>query len=287
LIPFDPNIVLDKLKKPKKYITIDELPPPQPLPKPIELQLGCSNRPMTPHAMVTIIVGTKVTRFPIDNPAYLDYMISKLSIATPSIAIHRANVKRFVDYKAAQARIKGHELGLMRIATTNKKKRSKKTVECSIVDPETWEAIEKGERQMLKIKETKANEIAQKKKEAAKKKAANETKKVANAMNRAANKTAMEVEAAAAKKNPGNNRKGKKAGHSQAIEEPEEAIHQLFSEANNEAEAIEEDDVIEQLNAELQAATNEAPTNEAPINEAPPPNNHRPKRVTRVPPRFL
>jgi hypothetical protein len=151
-------------------------------------------------------------------------MISKLSIAIPLIAIHRANVKGFVDYKAAQARIKRHELDLMRTAAADKKKRSKKTVGCLIVDPETWEAIEEGERQMLKIKKTKANEIAQKKKEAAKKKAANEVKKAANAMNRAANKTAMEVEAAAAKKNPGNNRKGK-VGHSQAIEEPEEAIH--------------------------------------------------------------
>ena len=104
-------------------------------------------------------------------------MISKLSIATPLIAIHRANVKGFVDYKAAQARIKGHELDLMKTAAANKKKRSKKTVGCLIVDPETWEAIEEGERQMLKIKETKANEIAQKKKEAAKKKAANEVRK--------------------------------------------------------------------------------------------------------------
>jgi hypothetical protein len=57
-------------------------------------------------------------------------------------------------------------------------------------------------------------------------------------------------------------------------------------------EAIEEDDVIEQLNAELHAVTNEAPTNEASINEAsineaPPPNNYRPKRATRVPSRFL
>jgi hypothetical protein len=115
---------------------------------------------MTPHAIVTIIVGTKITRFPINNPAYLDYMISKLSVATPLIAIHRANVKGFVDYKATQARIRGHELGLMRITAANKKKRLKKTVRYSIVNPETWEAIEKGERQMLKIKETKANEIA-------------------------------------------------------------------------------------------------------------------------------
>jgi hypothetical protein len=51
-------------------------------------------------------------------------------------------------------------------------------------------------------------------------------------------------------------------------------------------EAIEEDDVIEQLNAELHAVTNEAPTNEASINKAPP-NNYRPKRATRVPSRFL
>jgi hypothetical protein len=52
-------------------------------------------------------------------------------------------------------------------------------------------------------------------------------------------------------------------------------------------EAIEEDDVIEQLNAELHAITNEALINEAFINEAPPPNNHRSKRVTRVSSRFL
>jgi hypothetical protein len=44
-------------------------------------------------------------------------------------------------------------------------------------------------------------------------------------MNRAANKTAIKVEAAAAKKNPGNNKKGKKVSYSQAIKEPEEAIH--------------------------------------------------------------
>jgi hypothetical protein len=78
---------------------------------------------MIPHAMVIIIVGIKITRFLIDDPAYLDYMISKLSVITPSIAIHRANVKGFVNYKAAQARIRGHELGLMRTAAANKKKR--------------------------------------------------------------------------------------------------------------------------------------------------------------------
>jgi hypothetical protein len=77
----------------------------------------------------------------------------------------------------------------------------------------------------LKIKETKANKIAQKKKETAKKKAANEIKKITNAMNRAANKTTIKIEAAAAKKNPKNNKKGKKVSHSQAIEKPEEAIH--------------------------------------------------------------
>jgi hypothetical protein len=98
------------------------------------------------HAMVIIIVETKVTRFPINDPAYLDYMISKLSVAIFLIAIYRANVKGFVDYKVAQARIRSHELGLMRTAAANKKKRLKKTVRCLIVDPETWEAIEEGER---------------------------------------------------------------------------------------------------------------------------------------------
>jgi hypothetical protein len=137
---------LDGLRKPKKYISSDKPPPPLPLAKPIETLLGCENRSVTPYAMISIIVGIKTIRFLVDDSTYLDYMIGKLSIDILSIAVYRANVKAYIDYKAAQERIKAHELSLIRNAVTNKKKRSKKTVGCSVVDPETWETILEAEK---------------------------------------------------------------------------------------------------------------------------------------------
>jgi hypothetical protein len=270
LIPFDPNIVLDKLKKPKKYTSNDEPPPPPPLAKPIETLLECENRPVTPYAMVSIIVGTKTIRFPVDDSTYLDYMIGKLSTATPSIAIHRANVKAYIDYKVAQERIKAHELNLIRKAVANKKKRSKKTVGYSVVDPETWETILEAEKSAQAKKEANAKEIAQKKDQSAKKKAAAEVKKIAAAANRVTNKAAKAAEEAtkaaekiAAKTNPKNNRKDKKAGHSQNIEGLKDAIQHLFLKSDSEAKTIEEENVVEQLNIELQAATNEISRNKS------------------------
>jgi hypothetical protein len=46
-----------------------------------------------------------------------------------------ANVKAYIDYKTAQERIKAHELSLIKNAVANKKKRSKKIVGYSIIDP--------------------------------------------------------------------------------------------------------------------------------------------------------
>ena len=137
MISFDLNIVLDKLRKPKKYTSSDKPLPPPPLAKPIETLLRCENRPVIPYTIISIIVGTKIIRFLVDDFTYLDYIIGKLSINTLSIAIHRANIKTYVDYKAAQKRIKTHELSLIKKAVANKKKRSKKTVGYSVVDPET------------------------------------------------------------------------------------------------------------------------------------------------------
>ena len=72
-----------------------------------------------------------------DDSTYLDYIIGKLSIATPSITIHRANMKAYIDYKAAQERIKTHELNLIKKTVANKKKRLKKIVRCSVINPKT------------------------------------------------------------------------------------------------------------------------------------------------------
>jgi len=86
--------------------------------------------------MIFIIVGTKTIRFLVDDSTYLDYMIGKLNIVIFLIVIYRANVKIYIDYKAVQKRIKTHELSFIRKAVTNKKKRLKKIVGCSVIDPE-------------------------------------------------------------------------------------------------------------------------------------------------------
>jgi hypothetical protein len=136
LIPFDSNIILDKLKKPKKYISNDESLSSLFLTKPIETLFECENRLVILYVIVSIIVGTKIIRFLVDDFIYLNYIIGKLNIITPLIAIYRANVKIYIDYKIAQERIKAHELSLIRKIMANKKKRSKKTVEYSVVNSE-------------------------------------------------------------------------------------------------------------------------------------------------------
>jgi hypothetical protein len=127
---------LDILKKPKKYISSDESPPLLSLAKPVEILFKCENRSVTPYAIISIIVKIKTIRFPMNDFTYLDYIIGKLNIIIPSIAIYRTNIKVYIDYKAAQKRIKTHELNFIRTVVTNKKKRSKKIVDCSIINPE-------------------------------------------------------------------------------------------------------------------------------------------------------
>jgi hypothetical protein len=194
-------------------------------------------------------------------------------LAVVVLAATHPILPQYIDYKAAQERIKTHELSLIKKAVTNKKKRSKKTVGYSVVDPETWETILEAKKNAQAKKEANAKEAAQKKNQSAKKKAAAEAKKIAAAANRVTNKTAKAAEAAA-KTNPKYNRKGKKAGHSQGVESLEDAIQHLFLEPNNEAKTIEEENVVKQLNAELQAATNEISRNKP-----------RPQRITRAPPK--
>jgi hypothetical protein len=124
------------LGKPKKYTSYDKPSPPLSFPEPIGIKFGCEKRPMTPQ-MITIIVRITITRFSANNPDYLAYMIGKLSTKTPSINQYRTNLRAYLEYKDAQTRIKEHELAIYRKAAANKKKRSKKTVSNSCVDPET------------------------------------------------------------------------------------------------------------------------------------------------------
>ncbi len=177
MIPFDPNIILNILKKPKKYITRDKSTPPPPLAQLVEIKFRCENRPVILYSIITIIVGTKTTRFPINDPNSLDYMIHKLNTETPSIANHRENVKAYVFYKTAQKRIKTHELNIIKKIIANKKKRSKNIIKYSVVDPETYEMILQVERETQITKEANTKETTRKKDESAKKKVITEVKK--------------------------------------------------------------------------------------------------------------
>jgi hypothetical protein len=51
----------------------------------------------------------------------------------------------------------------LREIAANRKKRSKKIIKCTVIDSEKWEIIEKGERELQRNKEEKANELARKK----------------------------------------------------------------------------------------------------------------------------
>jgi DUF438 domain-containing protein len=112
--------------------------------------------------------------------------------------------------------------------TANKKRRSKQTIGCTVINPEKWEAIQEGERELQYRKKTKANKLARKKETTAKKKAATEVKKIAKITGKAAGKAA---EKAAGKKT---NKKGEKADHSAVINEVEEAIALLFQDIDYE-----------------------------------------------------
>jgi hypothetical protein len=215
---------------------------------------------VTPQ-IITIIVKTTITRFPANDPNYLAYMIDKLSTKTPSINKYRTNLRAYLKYKNAQTQIKKHELTLHKKAAANKKKRSKKTVGNSYVNPETWEAIQENERETKTIKEANRKEAARKKVESAKKKTAATAKKERIVANKAANTAAAKTKAGKAKKT--NNRGSEKTSHSKDIEDLAEAIQGLF-----------EEDVVDQLNAELQAASPPSPR-----------HNHRPQRNARAPPR--
>ncbi len=46
-------------------------------------------------------------------------------------------MKAYIDYKAAQERIKTYKLNLIKKTIANKKKRSKKIIEYSIINSET------------------------------------------------------------------------------------------------------------------------------------------------------
>jgi hypothetical protein len=66
----------------------------------------------------------------------------------------------YIDYKTIQERIKAYELNFIKKAMANKKKKSKKIVGYSIVDPEIWKTILEIEKNAQAKKEANTKETA-------------------------------------------------------------------------------------------------------------------------------
>ncbi len=105
---------MDILKKPKKYIIRDKSVSSLSLAQLVEIKLRYKNRPVILYAMIIIIVRIKITRFLMNDPNYLDYMIYKLNIKTPSIANYRENIKAYVFYKVVPLPPSSPSLPLLR-----------------------------------------------------------------------------------------------------------------------------------------------------------------------------
>jgi hypothetical protein len=101
---------------------------------------------MTPADQVTIIYGTVIMQFPVGNVTVIQNMINRISTGTPFIPIYQKTIKNYVDYQAAIALVRDLQMKQLRDVAANKKKRTKQTVGCTVIDPERWEAIQEGER---------------------------------------------------------------------------------------------------------------------------------------------
>jgi hypothetical protein len=108
---------------------------------------------VTPADQVTVINGIMIMRFPVGNSLVIQEIIDKLSIQTPSLPTYRVIVKVFVNYTAAEALVRDLQMKKLQETATNKKKRSKKTVRLSVVCPETWEIIQKEQREKIRTRD--------------------------------------------------------------------------------------------------------------------------------------
>ncbi len=233
LVLFDFDFVLETFPKVKKYTSEDQSTPIKSQSEFTALKTRSSSRPMTPTNQVTITYGIMIMQFPIRNTTVIQDMINKINTTTPSIPTYQKTIKNYVDYQAAIVLIRDLQIKELKNVAANKKKRTKQIVGCIVINPERWEAIQEGERELQRSKEAKVNKLARKRETTAKKKAAVKTKKTAKAAGKKSNK------------------KDKKADHSAVIDEAEEAITLLFQDIDygdpNEVEA--------QLVAELEATT--------------------------------
>jgi lipase chaperone LimK len=103
---------------------------------------------MTPADQVTINYGTIIMQFPVGNAIVIQNIINRMSTTTPSISTYQKTVKNYVDYQATLALIRDLQIKKLKNITANKKRRSKQTVRCTVINPKKWEAIQKDEREL-------------------------------------------------------------------------------------------------------------------------------------------
>jgi hypothetical protein len=91
---------------------------------------------MTPADQVTINYGTMIMQFPVGNAMVIQGMIDRMSITTPSISTYQKTVKNYVDYQATLTLVRDLQMKKLRDIAANKKRRSKQTVGCTVINPE-------------------------------------------------------------------------------------------------------------------------------------------------------
>jgi K+-sensing histidine kinase KdpD len=145
-----------------------------------------------------------------------------------SLPIYKAHIKTFVQYAAAEALVREITMQKLKQAAANKKKRSKKTIEMSVVCLKTWKIHQETQRVVKREKQ----KIIDDKRKTAAEKAAGKGKS----------------------KGKGKGKNKSKNNGQLVIKVPGEAIDSLFREDH------EDDEIEAQLAAELEATTLNAAT---------------------------
>jgi hypothetical protein len=148
LISFNSDLVFGKFSTVKKYISESQISLIEILIIPAEfsfqiiiLVIEFSSRSVISVDQVTVINEIMIMKFSIGNLLIIQKMIDKFSIQIFSLSTYRAIVKAFVNYTAAEILIRDFQIKKLQKTAANKKKRSKKIIELSVVCLETWEII--------------------------------------------------------------------------------------------------------------------------------------------------
>jgi hypothetical protein len=145
LIPFNSNLIFEEFLIIKKYISEFQFSlieisilSAESLSQIIIFETEFLSRSMIPAGEITIINGTMIIKFLIENILIIQEMINKFDIQIFSLPTYRIIVKTFIKYTAAEALIRETTMKKLKKVAANKKKRSKKIVGLTVVYSETW-----------------------------------------------------------------------------------------------------------------------------------------------------